>query len=257
MITLRRLALAALLACPAAALPAAVETWTNLDGLQMQAEFHGRQGEQVSFKKADGTRYLYPYAKLSDADRTRIDALLAAGFTPPEETPAVKTAASPAKTPPPVKVGTVPAALAGKLVEVKGSRLAPLPRDQIAPTRYVAFYYSAKWCPPCRAFTPELVATYKKIKAKHPEFELIFVSSDQDEASMKDYMKDYDMPWPALEFDAKASTRAVARPANERGIPNLVFMDAEGKELSLSYTPDGEYRGPRSVLRDIEKHFRL
>ena len=248
---------AALLTLSASALSAAVETWTNLDGLQMQAEFHGRQGDQVSFKKADGSRYLYPYAKLSDADRARIDAVIAAGFTPPADTPAPAVAAAAPAPPPAPKVGAIPAALAGKLVQVKGSRLASVPRDQIAPARHIAFYYSAKWCPPCRAFTPDLVESYKKIKAKNPDFELVFVSSDQSEDEMKDYMKSYDMPWPALEFDAKKSTSVVKRPSNERGIPNLVFMDAEGKELSVSYTAEGKYRGPRAVLRDIEKHLGL
>ncbi|GMJ13203.1 nucleoredoxin 1 [Hibiscus trionum] len=30
----------------------------------------------------------------------------------------------------------------------------------------VFLYFSAHWCPPCRAFTPLLVEVYKKIKAK-------------------------------------------------------------------------------------------
>ncbi len=251
MTTLRPLALAVLLAGFVSASSAAIESWTNLDGQKMQAEFLGRKGDYVSFKKEDGTRYLYPYAKLDAGDRARIDALAASGVSlPPEELAAEAT-------PPPAKMGAVPSSLAGKLVEAKGDRLSPLPRNQLAGTRYVAFYYSAKWCPPCRAFTPELVSTYKEIKAKHPEFELVFVSSDRDEKSMQDYMTSYNMAWPALRFGEKGGLRAVKRPSHENGIPNLVFMDADGKELSLSFTPDGDYRGPQNVLRDIKKHFKM
>ena len=241
---LRSLAPAALLALSGTLLPAASETWTNVDGQQMQAEFLGRKGDQVSFKKDDGSRYLYPYAKLAEADRARIDAL--AGSVPalPDE-------------PAPAKVGEIPSALAGKLVAVKGKDLAPLPRDRINGARFLAFYYSAHWCGPCRAFTPDLVSAYKEIKAAHPEFELIFVSSDENADAMKGYMTEYGMEWPALRFDQTRTSRATRRPEHERGIPNLVFMDADGKELSVSYTPDGEYRGPRNVLRDIKKHFNM
>jgi len=51
--------------------------------------------------------------------------------------------------------------------------------------------------------------------------------------------------------------RVLARPDYERGIPNLVFMDAEGKEISVSYTPNGQYFGPRALLSAIKKHFEM
>lgn len=252
-------AIAAAFVFTAAHLSAEVSTWTNLDGQAMQAEFLARKGDYVSFRKQDGSRYLYPYAKLSEADRTRVDAL----SKPASELAAEQQAEpAPAPAPQPAPAPTAPAgelaaALAGKLVVAKGGSLAPAPGDRLDGARYIAVYYSAHWCPPCRAFTPELVEFYNKAKKRRPELEVIFVSSDKTEDDMKGYMKDYRMPFPALRFDAKKSTRALRRPANERGIPNLVFMDADGKELSLSYTPDGEYRGPRAVLADMKKQLKL
>jgi hypothetical protein len=53
----------------------AAETWTNLDGQKMEAVFIARKGDYVSFKKTDGTRYVYPYEKLTSADKARVDAL--------------------------------------------------------------------------------------------------------------------------------------------------------------------------------------
>ena len=46
--------------------------------------------------------------------------------------------------------------------------------------KVVGLYFSAHWCPPCKAFTPLLVETYNKIKAAGKELEVVFVSSDKD-----------------------------------------------------------------------------
>ena len=51
-------------------------------------------------------------------------------------------------------------------------------------------------CGPCRAFTPDLVKTYNKIKEAGKKFEIIFCSSDRDEDSFKEYYSS--MPWLAL-----------------------------------------------------------
>ncbi len=233
---------------------AEVATWTNLDGQQMQAEFLGRKGAYVSFRKADGARYIYPYEKLSAVDRARVDELAASGVV--EEEPATAEATKPAP-PPAGPPGKLVAALNERLVTLKGERLAPLPAAELGSPKFVALYYSAHWCGPCRRFTPDLVAAYREIKAAHPEFELVFVSSDRDEGSMKKYMSEAGMPWPALRYDRVDTTRAVRRPDHENGIPNLVFLDASGKELSTTYTKSGDYLGPGKVLNDIRKHFKM
>lgn len=60
-------------------------------------------------------------------------------------------------------------------------------------------YFSAHWCPPCRAFTPHLAKKYETWKkAGHP-FEIIFVSSDRDQSSFDDYYKE--MPWLTVPYD--------------------------------------------------------
>lgn len=65
----------------------------------------------------------------------------------------------------------------------------------------VALYFSAHWCPPCRAFTPQLAAWYDKFKKTEngDKFEIIFVSSDRDSGSFKEYYKE--MPWLALPYE--------------------------------------------------------
>jgi nucleoredoxin len=234
---------------------AAVEMWTGPDGAPIQAEFIRKSSDYITFQKATGGRYLLPYSKLSDADRARIDAITARLAAAPAVTDAPATTSTSSASS--AKIGKVIAPLVGKLDFFKGSKLLPVPQAQLAGIRYVAVYYSAHWCPPCRAFTPKLVSAYNAIKFAHPEFEIIFVSSDRDEDSMKTYIRETGMAWPVLRFDQKANVRSLQRPGHERGIPNLVFMTAERKELSTSYTPGGDYSGPGKVLADIKRHFEM
>ncbi len=66
--------------------------------------------------------------------------------------------------------------------------------------KVLGIYFSAHWCPPCRAFTPQLVQWHDKVKAgpNGNNFNIVFVSSDRDEKSMKDYFGE--MPWHALPY---------------------------------------------------------
>jgi nucleoredoxin len=137
------------------------------------------------------------------------------------------------------------------LVALNGKKVGKFDDAALANTKYFAVYFSASWCGPCRAFTPDLVKWYNENKPKHPEFELIFVSSDRDENSMEAYISGDNMPWPALKFSKVRSNKSL-RQFGGRGIPCLVLLDAEGKVLSHSYEGD-KYVGPRKVLKDIEQ----
>ena len=64
----------------------------------------------------------------------------------------------------------------------------------------VGIYFSAHWCPPCRGFTPALAKFYDK-NTKDKNFEVIFVSCDQNESKFKEYFNE--MPWLALSFNDK------------------------------------------------------
>jgi nucleoredoxin len=230
---------------------AAVETWTTPNGTPFQAECLGVKGDYVVFKKADGSRTLLPLAKLSAADQGR-----AASTQFKQTRNTVVIAATPEEKPDPSGLTKIAAALQGKLVTPTPRSFAEVPTDQMAETRFYAVYFSASWCGPCRHFTPELVAAYPKIKAAHPEFEVIFVSCDRDIESMRNYMLDDHMPWVALSY-AEAKTNPTLLRYQKNGIPNLVFIDGNGSILSQSYNSRGEYEGPFKVLDDIRQHFRM
>ena len=145
-------------------------------------------------------------------------------------------------------------ALKDALVVSDGKQMKKFDEASLAQTKYFAFYYSASWCPPCRAFTPDLVKWYKLHKKDNPQFELIFVSDDRSETDMGSYMKNDDMPWPALAFAQKPDNKVLTHYCGP-GIPCLVLVDDKGKVLSDSFQGQ-TYLGPRKVLADIEKILR-
>ena len=141
--------------------------------------------------------------------------------------------------------------LSNRLVSLNGRRTQPVTDDPVKDAKYIALYYSAGWCGPCRAFTPELVKFYNENKAKIPGFEMVFMSQDRSEPEMEKYMADMSMPWPALRFTAVRTSSNLMKYAGP-GIPCLVLLNDKGEVLSHSY--EGKrYLGPGKVLAELSK----
>ncbi len=141
--------------------------------------------------------------------------------------------------------------LKGNLVRLEKDGIKPLPAEALKETKVLALYYSAHWCPPCRAFTPDLVAAYTELKAAHPGFELVFISSDQGEAQMKEYMEWGKMPWPALAFGKVKGAKAV-RGLAAAGIPYLVVLDAQGNQIA-GKAAGQDWVHPREILDKLRE----
>ena len=67
------------------------------------------------------------------------------------------------------------------------------------------FYFSAHWCPPCRGFTPQLAEFYRS-HADTKSFEIVFVSSDNDETEFKSYFAE--MPWTSVTWGTMRSLKS-------------------------------------------------
>ncbi len=141
----------------------------------------------------------------------------------------------------------------GNLVRLQNGNLVSCYDEELAPKQIYGLYFSAHWCPPCRKFTPQLVAYYNQIAHDHPEFEIIFVSADKSAEDMATYMRESSMPWPAIEYGKLANVPALQKYAG-RGIPDLVIVDASGKVLADSFV-GGKYVGPGKVLDDLSAIF--
>lgn len=70
-----------------------------------------------------------------------------------------------------------------------------------------------------------LATTYNKVKADGKAFEVIFVSSDRDAGSWKEYFDE--MPWLAVPFEDQARIAAIKSHFQIRGIPSLVLLDGD------------------------------
>eukprot|EP00931_Biecheleriopsis_adriatica_P065442 TRINITY_DN3996_c0_g1_i1.p1 TRINITY_DN3996_c0_g1~~TRINITY_DN3996_c0_g1_i1.p1 ORF type:complete len:462 (+),score=127.59 TRINITY_DN3996_c0_g1_i1:59-1387(+) len=88
----------------------------------------------------------------------------------------------------------------------------------------VALYFSAHWCPPCRGFTPKLAEWYKDGLAEKG-LEVVFISSDRDEGSFKEYYGE--QPWLALPFSARDKKAALSKKYKVSGIPSLIIINPE------------------------------
>jgi nucleoredoxin len=106
-----------------------------------------------------------------------------------------------------------------------------------------AFYFSAHWCPPCRAFTPQLAQWYTK-DLKSKGLEIVFVSSDKDDEQFNDYFKE--QPWLALDFEDRKRKAQLSSMFGVRGIPALVIIDKDGSVITkegrgaVSSDPEGQ-----------------
>jgi len=96
----------------------------------------------------------------------------------------------------------------------------------------LGLYFSAHWCPPCKGFTPQLAKWYNEsLKAKG--LEVVFVSSDRDDAAFQEYFKE--MPWLALSFSDRKRKEQLSSIFGVEGIPSLVIVGPDG----VTITKDG------------------
>eukprot|EP01043_Picozoa_sp_COSAG02_P032340 COSAG02_NODE_2156_length_9643_cov_55.052761_9_plen_440_part_00 len=106
----------------------------------------------------------------------------------------------------------------------------------------VALYFSAHWCPPCKAFTPVLRDFYDEVNANAKVVEIIFISSDDDAAGQEAYMEEMHGEWLTIKYDSSLREELKQKygcfagkeqdkwPDVERknGIPSLVVIDRDG-----------------------------
>ncbi|XP_013794255.1 nucleoredoxin-like protein 2 [Limulus polyphemus] len=97
----------------------------------------------------------------------------------------------------------------------------------------IGFYFSAHWCPPCRAFTPILTELYGELRNENAPFEVVFVSSDQSEDDMFSYMEESHGDWLAVQFDGDVSTKLSEKFAVD-GIPTFIILKKDGTVITES-----------------------
>jgi thiol-disulfide isomerase/thioredoxin len=125
-----------------------------------------------------------------------------------------------------------------KVVNKEGTESSPDFSGKI-----VGLYFSAHWCPPCRGFTPKLSEKFTLLKEEGKQFEIVFVSSDEDEESARNYFNE--MSWDMMiPFDDEETKKLLDSKYQIRGIPTLVLINGD---TGATMTTDG-----RSTLFEVE-----
>lgn len=98
--------------------------------------------------------------------------------------------------------------------------------------KYLGIYFSASWCPPCKAFSPVLVGCYEKLMAAGKNVEFLFVSSDRDDASYKEYRSHF--PFLSIPFADRKRKAELSEVFGVEGIPHFVLIGPDGKIVNAN-----------------------
>ncbi len=196
-----------------------MRTWTSKKGDALTAAYEKTLHNTVYLKKESGETIKIKKSALSAADQTIVGGLSESAIT---KTLLAKKTESLPKAPP-------------ELYEMFGDRLRtannkPVSVDTLA-DKVIGVYFSAHWCPPCRAFTPELVKFYDKLNQDGKPFEIVFVSSDRSKDAMYAYMKEMKMKWLALPY-GDARKALLSAKFGVSGIPMFVVLNSKGEVIT-------------------------
>jgi hypothetical protein len=99
-------------------------------------------------------------------------------------------------------------------------------------------YFASEQCPEAQSITPKLLSWYSKKKSN--EAEVVFISNDPSELSMRNHFFSQKMPWPSLKYNAR--TYSAIRKFST-GATLLIAIDAQGKLLGEipAQLPDEEF----------------
>ncbi|XP_060071763.1 uncharacterized protein LOC132551610 [Ylistrum balloti] len=132
--------------------------------------------------------------------------------------------------------------LLGKELQ-KGDDIVPI-EEALKGKSTICLYFSAHWCPPCKKFTPVLAGVYGE--KKDEDVEIVFISSDGDEADFNKYFKE--MPWCAVPFKMLQTIKpTISEMYHVSGIPKLVFLKQDGSV---------DEEGRKHVQQEKHLHFK-
>ncbi|HVX64241.1 MAG TPA: TlpA disulfide reductase family protein, partial [Pirellulales bacterium] len=97
----------------------------------------------------------------------------------------------------------------------------------------------ATWCGPCLKELPNVKQTYEKYHDQG--FEVIGISLDDDEQTLKEFLEEEQLPWPILfSSDSKATgwEHPMASYYGISSIPAAILVDRKGKVVSLNARGD-------------------
>ncbi|KAK8646401.1 hypothetical protein V6N13_120190 [Hibiscus sabdariffa] len=99
--------------------------------------------------------------------------------------------------------------------------------------KVIGIYFSANWYPPCRNFNRVLIGVYEQLKSNGSNFEIVFVSSDEDLDAFNNYRQG--MPWLSIPFSDLETKKALNRKYEVESIPCLVILQHEDTKDNATF----------------------
>lgn len=101
----------------------------------------------------------------------------------------------------------------------------------VVEAKIIGLYFAANWYAACENFNPVLASMYTRLKDVGSNFEVIFVSSDENQASFD--MFHSTMPWPAIPYSDLQSKKSLTQTFQIEGIPSLVILNPQGGIIQM------------------------
>lgn len=102
--------------------------------------------------------------------------------------------------------------------------------EALGDAEYVALYFSAHWCGPCKAFTPTFNALYELLRNRGVKFQVVFVSLDHNEKQWREYCSE--MSWLALPYEDRDRQDDLLSVYRVCSVPSLVILDRQGRVVN-------------------------
>ena len=115
--------------------------------------------------------------------------------------------------------------------------------------KFIGIYFSAKWCPPCRAFTPTLIDFRNSCSSK---FEVVLVGGDSTPEQQQSYVSAYAMPWLSLVNNGVHANR-LRQVFGVRSIPTLIILSPTGVVITTDGRSDVEAAGNSAMDEWMDK----
>ena len=151
-----------------------MRVWTNVKGETIKADVVGVIDELIVFQSLTGKRFKYPIAGLIPSDQEYLKGWRERKLVSGRQLKATGNSHSS-----PLSESKIAKLVSPHLVQPRNGSFRSAPLSMSSTPKYYAFYYSAVWCPPCKAFTPDLVKFYDRMRKSGADFEIVFVSSDR------------------------------------------------------------------------------
>ncbi|MGD7201718.1 thioredoxin-like domain-containing protein [Ralstonia pseudosolanacearum] len=103
----------------------------------------------------------------------------------------------------------------------------------------IGLYFAANWYLKCQQFTPKLAGVYTQLMEEQAKFEIVFVSSDEDQSSCDAFYGK--MPWLAVPFSDLQSRKMLTQKFKIEGFPFYFREDSRVGSRRTSKTCISNY----------------